>query len=80
MALTSLLLSMVCKATNSSEGDSGGFLAVPLVPVQIKKNNDFYQKVQKHIFHVSKDKKKQWNQHRPLLVSLSFKERESRIF
>ena len=37
MALTSLLLSMVCKATNSSEGDSGGFLAVPLVPVQIKK-------------------------------------------
>ena len=35
MALTSLLLSIVCKATNNSEGDSGGFCAVPLVPDQI---------------------------------------------
>ena len=37
MALTSLLLSIVCKATNNSEGESGGFCAVPLVPIQINK-------------------------------------------
>ena len=37
MALTSLLLSMVCNATSSSEGDSGGFCAELLAPDQRKK-------------------------------------------